>query len=474
MRVNKPTNPHTNDASALAPEARSTNMPVRYGTALIASLLLGDAITFNSGMYSDLAFHVIVIALGLVVWNFIDGLRAPSNLLGDARKVAPLIVAALFGMLWAGYNDPILFYPKEPWKYGRLAQLAMAALLATYVPSIAADLRESRWVRHARFALVGLAVLAAGLDVIRVSPSPYIDVWTIQMAGADALEHGKNPFVGITVGDTGPGRAPVPYVYPPTILYFGMLGRLIGHDTRYANLLAIIGAGVLLRMVSRRGRYALPAMVEDAPALAVWFMPKLFFILEQAWIDPIQVMLMAAGSWAFAAQRHRWSGALFGVAIASKQSMFWLIPLVSLTLGVGLWGVVFMAGTAALLTAPFMLWNFRALKYANFDFLKDLPARDDALAFAAWYRKKFGSVFPDGPVSFLSSGLITAASAVRAKLWTKGKLFVGAPASLAGFGRALACLYCIFFFFNKWAFANYYFLMASLCALSAATALHEE
>jgi len=45
----------------------------------------------------------------------------------------------------------------------------------------------------------------------------------------------------------------------------------------------------------------------------------------------------------------------------------------------------------------------------------------------------------------------------------------GAPARL---GVALATTYAFFFAFSKWAFATYYFLMASLAALAAALACH--
>jgi hypothetical protein len=41
----------------------------------------------------------------------------------------------------------------------------------------------------------------------------------------------------------------------------------------------------------------------------------------------------------------------------------------------------------------------------------------------------------------------------------------------AKFGVALATTYTVFFVFNKWAFANYYFTLMALSALAAAAAL---
>jgi hypothetical protein len=40
------------------------------------------------------------------------------------------------------------------------------------------------------------------------------------------------------------------------------------------------------------------------------------------------------------------------------------------------------------------------------------------------------------------------------------------------FSRALVLTYFVFFFFNRWAFANYYFLLTGLAALAGAAALH--
>src|SRR5262249_34896889 len=143
-----------------------------------------------------------------------------------------------------------------------------------------------------RFVAFGVLVALLGLEAIRLNPQPGIDVWRIQMNGAELLVHeGKNPYVWARARDTAPGvHAVVPYVYPPTSLYAGTLGFLVGHDTRYAMVAAIVSAGIGIRWLTR-GRIRdpdrdLPSVLEDAPALFFWLTPILPIIVELAWIDP--------------------------------------------------------------------------------------------------------------------------------------------------------------------------------------------
>lgn len=62
-------------------------------------------------------------------------------------------------------------------------------------------------------------------------------------------------------------------------------------------------------------------------------------------------------------------------------------------------------------------------------------------------------------------GFVLAASVAGASMWWM-------KPSVSRLTVSLAATYTVFFAFNKWAFANYYFLMAGLSALAAASACH--
>jgi hypothetical protein len=284
------------------------------------------------------------------------------------------------------------------------------------------------------------------------------------MRGVEVLREGKNPFVWATVEDTDPEQDFVnPYNYPPMTLYWGIVSVLLGGDVRYGNLFAVVLAGILVRFIARvRAKDAgLPAIVEDAPALVFWLTPLLAMILELAWIDPIQIVLISGGVAAFVAERKTLAAIIFGLAISSKQSMFWIYPLACLLLGFDWKRWVVMAIAAFVPVAPFLFWDFKALKAANFDFLANLGPRRDALCFTNAMWKWFRVDFPH-KTAFPLAAVIVGAACLRRR-W---------GGSTLDFARTLAFTYFVFFFFNRWAFANYYFLLTGLSALAAAAAIH--
>jgi hypothetical protein len=286
-------------------------------------------------------------------------------------------------------------------------------------------------------------------------------VWTVQQLGAEDLKARYNPYDGVAVRDTGPRVGDdVPYVYPPLQLYVTLPAYVLAGDVRYTMLAAILLAGFGIRHITRRSRAELPSIAEDAPALFLWLMPKLFFIVEQGWVDPVQVMLVVFTLAAHLGNR-RWLAAfLLGFVFASKQTMFWAVGLTGVVLRFDRrqWATTLAVG-GALVVVPFALIDFRALKHANFDFLNQLPSRPDALTFNAWYLRTFGSEMSQA-VGFA----LAAVSAIHAMVRKRG--------SAARLAVAIATTYAFFFTFNKWAFANYYFLVSSLTALAAATACH--
>lgn len=439
-------------------------LPVDFVAVLAASFLLGLANANNHGFYAKLSLVLVLGALGLLGWRTFA--RDTALTMRADVGCALVLGALLFMPVVALWDADLVMYAQRPWHVVRAALAASLVLCLTYVPFLPLPGRKARVepprLRTLRFALFGLLVLIAGIAVIRISPAPIMDVWHIQMRGAEALLRGENPYTSVTVQDTDPENTfTVPYVYPPTALYFGAVARLLGPDVRYAMLFACFTSGLALRYITRRSAasagVALPSVAEDAPALFFWLTPILPFVIEQSWIDPVQVMLICAGTAAHVGKKPLLAALVFGVAISSKQSMFWLVPLVGFTLRFNLRAWAAMLGTAFALVLPFMIWDFARLKYANFDFMTSLPARGDGLALGAWYSRTFQRPFPAG-VAFLLSFAAASFAVWRIR-------------STGGFARVLAFTYLVFFFFNKWAFANYYFLLTALAALAAACSL---
>jgi hypothetical protein len=435
----------------------TATVPKSFALALLASATLGVVIIPSRGHYRADSMVVVFAALGVVLWLLVDFLRARRTEVATQKieRIA-LIVLGAFG-LSAIIDAKLLIDVDTSWWTLRSLSIAEMALLATYLRAPSPE--GSRWPTI-RFALFGLCLFLAGIETIRLSPIPHIDVWTVQTYGVRALLEGKNPFVAVAVVDTAPEvvRDNVPYVYPPLQVLLTTPGYLLG-DVRVTMGTALLVIGVALRDLTLRSGRKLPPLLVDAPALVVWLSPKLLFVFQQSWVDPVQIALITSGT-ALAVRRRVWAAAIvFGLVLASKQTMFWVAPLVFVSFP------IFRLRHAALAVAipvatylPFALINWPALLHANLGFVAGLPARPDALSFVNWASIALGVHIPYA-IAFPIAGTMVGYVMLRRR---------AEPQIL---GVALLFTYFVFFTFNKWTFANYYFSLLGMAALGAAMSL---
>ena len=166
-------------------------------------------------------------------------------------------------------------------------------------------------------------------------------------------------------------------------------------------------------------------------------------------------MFAALAMLAHAQKKPLLAAILFGLLFATKQTMIWVAPIAWLVVGLRPWQAATAFATAGATAAPFMIANARAFKYALFDFQNLLPPRKDGLTLHTAFADIFGIELP-GALGFLFAALACGISAWR----LRGKTSEFAPAA--------AFTLLVFFFFNKWAFANYYFLTMGIATLAAA------
>lgn len=434
-------------------------LPFGYGPALLGSFLVSFAISFNRGAYDELGILCLVVTTLIFMWRFSVALRDEPAVPGAARTTIALVWVGLFAMLWFSLHDgTLIMYALGPWHTGRLAQKGMLLLLVSYLPAMSLGKPESRGVRAVRFALVALCVLAAGIDTIKTSPAPLIDVWDMQMQAGNALLQGKNPYPLVQTHDTlySDPTPTVPYLCAPLQVYLNGLSYAIFGEIRYAMLFAILLTGVLFRDLVRRSAMV-PSFAEDAPALALWMMPKLFFIVEQAWVDPMTIAFLTLAIWAQVTRRPVLAAVLLGLGFCTKQTMVWAVLLCGFMFRMTWrqWGIV--AGTTALVCLPFLVLEPRSFirSVVVFQFL--LPPRLDSLTLTNWLARRLDWE----PIGATVIALLVAGSAATVAIWR-----LRAQVGLVAF--SLAFVYLLFFEFNKWAHANYYYQVAALSALAAA------
>jgi hypothetical protein len=439
--------------------------PLFQSTALLL-FAIGMAVMRSAGsVFSGPALLIILAAtllIGISLW------RSPGE--SNHRIVDVILIVTLI------------------FAFTRLPPLIQLYLQFPNLPdNVAGDIAAFFWLACASAALVILLLLDWKMRIssivfpflllahlfmafafLDLSKNPRIDVYLIQMLGADAMVHGVNPYT-ITFPDLySPnagfypaklivnGQIQCGYFYLPMSLLLALPGFLAG-DVRYTNLLSLTIAAALIA-------YARPSRRSFLAAAIVLFLPGSFYILENAWIEPQLLMLLAAAVFVVVRElrfNRITRFILLGCFLATKQYAVLATPLIallepdriikSLARAFGLVAIV-----AALIIAPFFLWNPTAFLHSTIALYVGI-LRTDALSITAWLKLKFG---------IQSNLLITAGIALAASIVIALRT---RPAPTI-FAAAMSFVLTIAFLFSTQAFLNYYFLSA--CTLCIAIAVN--
>jgi hypothetical protein len=439
-------------------EAAERHRWLAPGSAL-AAILLGLALQQSNGFLEPTALGLAVTAFALLFVATVDS-RPLSSVRLD-RWLVPVIAALGVAVQ---------------------TRLLLTARAGIVVPSIGASVQTFHWA-VASFALAGtllalrpcwprwttmvlLAVLVgahfwAGRWVIVHAPTPPIDVWIFHRTAVSALHRGINPyaitFPNIFGGEFyGPGlssgnRLLFGYPYFPLTLLAVMPGQILGGDPRYSMLVAMEIAAVLMVRSRSNGFGTLAAVLYLTT-------PRSFFVLEEAWTEPVAVLGLALVTWA-ACRDRRWLPWLFGSFVVIKQYLVLVVPAVTLLAGWPLRDRAFVrfamraAIAGAVLTIPFFLWNPAAFWQSVVALQLRQPFRGDALSLFAWWASN-GHEPPSSLVSFVAVGIVMCVA-----LWRL-------PRTAAGFAAAVTTSLFAFFLFNKQAFCNYYFFVIGACCVT--------
>jgi hypothetical protein len=429
----------------------------------LAALALGLALQLDRGPLHAAELLWLSIAFGLCACGVVMSRVRLADRSG--RWEEPLLGLILLLGLWLqllqlGYSQPALFYPPDTWPpFEFQAALVIVAMLAVLGIS-RAPLTRPIW-----FPVVLILHAAIGSWIIESSPRPAIDVFMFQRDASARLLEGGNPYTiqypnmyGPETNYYGPGlsvegRLTFGFPYPPLSLLLVMPAHAIAGDLRYAHLAAMIGAGALIG-------HARAGAVAPLAACLYLFTPRVFFILEHGWTEPLAVLLLALTIFCACRMPHVVPYA-YGLLLAVKQYLVFLVPIAYvLARAVNLKPQTILARglvVATAVTLPFFLWNARPFMDSVVTLQLLQPFRPDSLSYLAWVAIRGGPVL-SGAVAFAA-----AAVALVPALWLTARTPSGAAASVA-------LVYFAFFAFNKQAFANYYlFVVGALCCAVAAS-----
>lgn len=407
----------------------------------LSLFLISAALQYSDGHFSHIALAGITAGLLFCVWGFISKdrrLRWPLFYVALACELLMLLVAK----------------PSYGWPDANLAKFRIAILFCCFAAAGVCAAR-SRLLRHVAFGAAVAAVFVIGVWQLRHTPAPAIDVYTMHQDASAALLSGANPYAirsrdiyfpeggHYAPGSAANGWLTFGFPYPPLSLFISSLGYLIAGDCRYAHLVAICAASLLLA-------FARPRRLSLVASLLLLFTPRVFFVLEQDWTEAVVVFLLAMV--VFCRSRYpRAAPWITGLLLASKQYLIFTVPALLRN-----WRDMSKAALAGVIvTAPLALWNLHEFFRSVVIFHLLQPSQTYALSYMALLARH--GIHLPGWVVFL----LTAAAA--------GFVIRKAPQTTAEIFNAVALIMIVFFVFNKVAFCNYYYLV--IAALAAAIAV---
>jgi hypothetical protein len=397
------------------------------------------AITWSVVRYELLIVAVLTASaalLALALWRGV----APSL---AGRWTVPLL---LVGIAVVGEVVPSFSYASPRDHRGVLHLIAWTCFVAAVAWT--GGLRSQAWVP----IVAAVGFLAAAAWVIHSDPAPRIDVWVILQQASDGLAHGSNAYSSTWRGSPGETDA---FTYLPMTLTLLAPARWLAEDVRWAlTAWTIAGAALLMGFGGRARGRSVPA----AAAALLLLTPGTPTQVEQAWTEPMLFALIAA--WALLVSRARawWAVIPLALALASKQHIALLLPLLAVWQPFGWRRTAASAGAAGGLMLPWFvvspadMWHDTVTLLVHFH----------AIRFAdTWYLAAMHELGRQPP--FWLVGLVVLVVLVVATAVVRRR-----QPPLAQLILWCALVLLVANLVNKQAFYNQYWLVAALVLLSVA------
>ena len=426
----------------------------------LSAVLIGLALQIDYGFYNARALLCVTAAFVLVCTGVLLMRAAPAEGTTGGQILLWVLALGIAIQVYVLANARPGMYTLR----GSRTDLFHAGVLLEGAFVLAGALGV-RALARVWFPAVLVISLALGSWMLAASRHPRMDVIEVHETALQALVEGRNPysitFRNIYADSSHYNPKAVAgdvvlfgYPYPPLNLLLALPGHLLLRDYRYAELAALIAAAALIGWM---GSSALSKLA----AVLLLTTPRIFFVLEQGWTEPVALLMLALTTF-FMARQSRLAPWFAGLLTVTKQYLGLAVPL--------LWryghtqpggSASFVARAAAagvVVILPFAAWNFEAFVDTVVMLQTREPFRADSLSYLSWAARHG---WPAG--SFLWA-VAAALIALAIALW-------GTPNTVAGFSGGLALSALAMFAFGSKAFCNYYFfVIGAICCTIAAAA----
>lgn len=414
-------------------------------TVAVAAVWVAAWVASIHGVFTAwgvLAMCLLVPALFVALWSgaafgrlpsWVFLLAVPTGLLSLALA-PPVInqVPVVRGLLIAGIV------------VAGVALLAWSAIPAWSAISTSSMSGSISGRRSPRAMVAGiLALVAASYALVIIGSHPLIDVWVILQDTARGLLHQQNPyqmrFPNVPAGETSSC-----FNYWPMTFLSTAPGQWLFGDVRYVEAGCVLASSGLLawqagRSSGWRDRQGI------ALAVLVALVPGSLLVVQQAWTEPMLLLGMVGAAVLMRRNQYTWAAVPLGLALATKQHLVILLPLLLFWPRFGWRRLLVTGGVAAAVSAPWVLADWSRFRLCTVDFFLD--AQGPAQSLSVW------RLFPGAlQLPMLLLGMAGAVVVVLLRC----------PRSPSGFLIGSGAVLSAFDLFNKQTFTNQWWLAGTL------------
>ncbi|HEY2764292.1 MAG TPA: hypothetical protein VGJ13_09815 [Pseudonocardiaceae bacterium] len=398
---------------------------------LIGSVALVGETAIQAVYTPDMLLRLLVLAGVMLTGLVLGGV-------GCRPPVWAIVVSALVAVRALAVAPPLHNVVSN----GRLLTGVLVLAAATAAPAL---LPLVRVAHTGQVAAVALAVASAGYALVVLGGIPVIDVWALLQGAGKGLAAGHNPYE-LTFPASPPGQTHDCFTYLPATALLTAPGVWLG-DARWAELVLLIAAVAVLTW-QQQGRGG--ARLGLAVLLLV--LPGTVYLVQQSWTETLLLPALVATALLADRGRFGWAAVAFGVALATKQHVLLLMPLLPFC-RFRLRDLATAGATAAALTLPWLLANPNRFYTCTTDFFLSADAPRTSLSL--WLHVPEPLRLPLLAVA-LPIGYLLA--------WRY------CPRSGTGFLVGAGVVFTTFGLVNKQTFLNQWWLVAALVTAGLATA----
>ena len=312
------------------------------GAVLIAFLAVTH-LSYNLNAVLALA------ALVVLLLAFLPGGRVPRWAIS---------VAALLSLLALLVKPPVENVVTTPWLSVGIAVGAVTAAVVAVLP----------WLPE-RWWWVALVVMAAGFALVILGGRPLIDVWIILRDSAGGLLHGLNPYE-MRFPDVPAGQTDNCFNYLPATFLLTAPAQWLFGDVRWLETAYLFGAVALLGWHTRRWPLA----------LLVGVLPGTLYVVQQSWTEPLLLLGLVAGYVLIERDRANWAIVPIALALATKQHLVVLVPLLAFWPRFGWRRVLVTFGAAAAVCLPWLIADPGRFRTCTADFYLLTPLQNRSVS----------------------------------------------------------------------------------------------